>query len=61
MTEKEKIESYIANCKCCLLAEAMKECPLCLFKIGLTHHEEPVGGPIPVVIPQRIELFAVAA
>lgn len=35
MTDKEKIEAYIANCKCCMLAQAMKTCPLCLFNIGL--------------------------
>lgn len=35
MTEKERIESYIAMCKCCLLAQGMKNCPLCLFNIGL--------------------------
>lgn len=33
--EKEKLESYIAMCKCCLLAEALKDCPVCLFNIGL--------------------------
>lgn len=40
MTEKEKIEMYIANCKCCMLAQVMKTCPLCRFNIGLT--ETPV-------------------
>lgn len=40
MTEKEKLEAYIANCKCCMLAQAMKTCPLCRFNIGLV--EEPV-------------------
>jgi hypothetical protein len=35
MTKQEKIEMHIANCKCCLLASAMKTCPLCRFNIGL--------------------------
>lgn len=35
MNEKEKIQSYIAMCKCCLLAQAMKECAMCRFNIGL--------------------------
>jgi len=35
MTEKERIAAYIACCKTCLLAEAMKQCPLCKFNIGL--------------------------
>ncbi len=35
MTEKEKIESHIAMCRCCLVAEAMKQCQICQFNIGL--------------------------
>jgi hypothetical protein len=35
MSEEEKVESYIANCKCCLLAQAMKTCSTCRFNIGL--------------------------
>ena len=35
MTEQERIASYIANCKCCLLAQTMKDCPLCRFNLGL--------------------------
>jgi len=40
MTDKEKIEMYIANCKCCMLAECMKNCPICLFNIGLAEKLE---------------------
>jgi len=36
MTEKEKIEMYIANCKCCTLASCMKTCPTCIFNVGLS-------------------------
>ena len=39
MTDAERIAMYIANCKACMLAEAMKDCPLCLFNIGL---QEPI-------------------
>lgn len=35
MNDKEKKEFYIANCKCCLLAEKMKDCKVCQFNIGL--------------------------
>jgi hypothetical protein len=35
MNEKEEITAYIAMCKCCLLAQAMKDCPACRFNIGL--------------------------
>lgn len=35
MNEQEKKAFYIANCKCCLLAEAMKTCQNCRFSIGL--------------------------
>jgi hypothetical protein len=32
----EKNDFYIAVCRCCLIAEAMKCCSLCQFNIGLT-------------------------
>ena len=41
MTDAERIAAYIACCKTCLLAEAMKQCPLCLFRIGLLE-KQPV-------------------
>jgi hypothetical protein len=53
MSEKERIESYIAMCACCLLAKAMKTCSTCQFKIGLAdrvelvEHVEPIALPIP--------------
>lgn len=43
MNEKEKIAFYIANCKCCLLAEVMKTCPLCKFNIGLSEKDNTVS------------------
>lgn len=39
MTEKEKIEMMIAQCKTCLLAECMKDCKNCPFRIGLEKKE----------------------
>jgi len=45
MTEKEKIEAYIANCKCCTLATCMKTCPTCIFNIGLFPTPETVEQP----------------
>ncbi len=59
MTEQEKIASHIAMCKCCLLAEAMKTCPICLFNIGLAEQVKLVDPrPIPIQIP--IAIFAMA-
>ena len=43
MNEKEKEDFYIAMCKCCLVAKAMKTCSVCRFKIGL-------GEPIKLVV-----------
>ena len=50
MNEKEKKEFYVAMCRCCLIAEAMKGCALCHFNIGLTEQVKPVDA-IPVSIP----------
>jgi hypothetical protein len=59
MTEKEKIESYIATCKCCLLAQAMKTCPLCRFNIGLAVQVElPETISLPVQIQIREQTVA---
>jgi len=41
MTDDERIAAYIACCKTCLLAEAMKDCPLCKFQIELAE-KQPV-------------------
>jgi len=68
MSEKEKIESYIATCKCCLLAQAMKECPLCRFNIGLAEQVDlssAIALPQPISIPignirQEIKELAMA-
>lgn len=59
MNEKEKKDFYIAMCKCCLLAEAMKNCPICRFKIGLAEKQQ-TEDPIPVSLPTRIALFALS-
>jgi hypothetical protein len=42
MNEKEKKEFYVAMCRCCLIAEAMKGCALCCFSIGLAEQVERV-------------------
>ena len=39
MSEEDRIKMYIANCEICTLAEAMKNCPICKFKIGLKSKE----------------------
>lgn len=39
MSEKEKLDMYIANCEICTLAEAMKDCPICKFRVGLKEKE----------------------
>jgi hypothetical protein len=61
MSEKEKIESYIATCRCCLLAQAMKNCPLCRFNIGLAEEVNLVDSiPVPIQIQTQIAIFAMA-
>lgn len=35
MNDQERKEFYAATCRCCLLAQAMKTCPACRFRIGL--------------------------
>ncbi len=59
MTDKEKIESYIANCKCCMLAQAMKNCPFCLFNIGLAEQVN-LAECIALPIQPQIVLFAMS-
>jgi len=51
MSEKEKKEFYVAMCKCCLIAQAMKTCSLCQFKIGLA---EPVNTASPISVQNTI-------
>lgn len=59
MNEQEEIESQIATCKCCLLAQAMKNCALCLFNIGLA---ERVDLNSLIFLPQAepVALFALS-
>jgi len=57
MSEIEKIESYIATCKCCLLAQAMKNCATCRFNIGLAMQVTLVT-PIPLPANLQIVPFA---
>ncbi|HEX2993799.1 MAG TPA: hypothetical protein VHP14_03190 [Anaerolineales bacterium] len=59
MNEKEKKDFYIATCKCCLLAEAMKACAVCRFNIGLVEQVKPVES-IPLPIPIPVAVFAVS-
>ena len=58
-TEKERLDAYIAMCKCCLLAESMKTCPACQFNIGLA---EKVDFSVfqPRLIKASSSLFALA-
>jgi hypothetical protein len=57
MTEKEEtVRAYIAMCKCCLLAKAMKDCPTCVFNIGLAHRVE-FSELILVPIPVKMAIF----
>lgn len=57
MNEKEKKEFYVAMCKCCLLAQSMKSCSSCCFKIGLTEQEKLVGAlAIPLPAPIAIQI-----
>ena len=60
MTEKEKIESHIAMCKCCLLAQTMKDCPRCLFNIGLAVQVE-LPEPRPISIEILVTQLTIAA
>jgi len=62
MNAQEEFESQIATCKCCLLAEAMKDCPLCRFNIGLAERVELdifIPRPVLEAIP-AVALFAFA-
>lgn len=56
MNDKEKTEFYIAMCKCCVIAQVMKGCPQCRFKIGLNEKVEATA-PILVSLPIRMDLF----
>jgi hypothetical protein len=59
MNEKELIKSYIATCKCCLLAQAMKDCPTCYFNLGLAEQARSAESlPLPVQI--QIVAYAMA-
>lgn len=48
MSEQEQIEMHIANCKCCLLADVMKNCAACRFNIGLAEKVELPQTAIPL-------------
>jgi hypothetical protein len=43
MTPAERESMYIANCRICTLAQVMRDCPKCLFNIGLIKAQ---SGPI---------------
>jgi len=59
MNEKEKKEFYIAMCKCCLIAEAMKTCPLCHFNVGLVEKTKPAESDL-LPIAAQIPVFALS-
>ena len=57
MNEKEKKEFYVAMCRCCLLAQEMKNCPLCRFNTGLTEKVAavmPESTPIVMQVPMLV-------
>jgi hypothetical protein len=59
MNEKEKKEFYIAMCRCCLIAQAMKGCPACCFNIGLAEQIKPVDS-APLLISEPVEIFEIS-
>jgi len=59
MNEKEKTEFYIAMCNCCVMAEAMKDCPLCRFNIGLAKEVKLVDS-IPFSFPVPVSMHAMS-
>jgi hypothetical protein len=59
MNEKEKREFYVAMCRCCLIATAMKSCPACNFNVGLTEQMKPVDS-VSTPISVQIPVFAMA-
>jgi hypothetical protein len=59
MNEKEKQEFYVTMCKCCLIAEVMKTCQVCRFKMGLAEKVES-SEPIPVSIPISISILTLS-
>ncbi len=59
MNEKEIIESTIAICKCCLLAQAMKNCSVCRFNTGLIEQALPADA-IPLSIFAQGSIFAIS-
>ena len=62
MNEKEEIiRSNIATCKCCFLAQAMRDCTLCRFNIGLVeevHLINPIPLKIHIKAKEYIAVFA---
>ncbi len=63
MNDQEKLEMYIANCKCCMLAQAMKTCALCRFNIGLAEKVELAAPAIPltlVLCNEKTAIFVMA-
>ena len=45
LTAKDVQNMYIANCVCCLLAEAMKHCATCPFNVGLEARAKAFAQP----------------
>ncbi len=59
MNEKEKKDFYIAMCRCCLIAEAMKTCPICNFNIGLAEEVKTIDL-MPLPMPVQVPMFVMA-
>ena len=60
MNEKEKRDFYIATCKCCLLADAMKLCSTCRFNIGLLARQVELVVPTDLPEPVPNAVFVIA-
>jgi hypothetical protein len=57
--DQEELKAYIAMCKCCLLAEVMKDCPVCRFNIGLAE-EIKLADLKPLPIKTRSAILALS-
>jgi hypothetical protein len=57
MNDKEKTEFYIAMCRCCLIAQVMKGCSKCRFKIGLNEQTVKTVIAIPIPAPSLFTRF----
>lgn len=49
-------EMRIACCKCCLLSQAMKDCKVCPFRIGLVYKALREIKAVPVEYPIELRI-----